>query len=90
MKSGTCNPPEILKDIVIQPQARFDHVERAVSAARKEAYLPWAHLGVEAQNLSPAAERSFSSAGGRTGRYTFPRGREAALGDQNGSDHGRE
>jgi succinylglutamic semialdehyde dehydrogenase len=38
--------PANLKDIVIRPLARFDHVERAVQAARK-AYLPWAHLGVE-------------------------------------------
>jgi succinylglutamic semialdehyde dehydrogenase len=38
--------PANLKDIVIRPSARFDHVERAVQAARK-AYLPWAHLGVE-------------------------------------------
>jgi succinylglutamic semialdehyde dehydrogenase len=38
--------PANLKDIVIRPAARFDHVERAVQAARK-AYLPWAHLGVE-------------------------------------------
>jgi succinylglutamic semialdehyde dehydrogenase len=38
--------PANLKDIVIRPAARFDHVEHAVQAARK-AYLPWAHLGVE-------------------------------------------
>lgn len=38
--------PADLKDIVIRPSARFDHVDRAVEAARK-AYLPWAHLGME-------------------------------------------
>lgn len=38
--------PANLKDIVLRPSARFDHVDRAVQAARK-AFLPWAHLGVE-------------------------------------------
>lgn len=38
--------PGNLKDIVLRPEAKFDHVDRAVQAARK-AYLPWAHLGVE-------------------------------------------
>lgn len=40
--------PADLKDIVIAPEAKFDHVDRAVAAARK-AYLPWAHLGVDAR-----------------------------------------
>src|SRR5262245_56615009 len=38
--------PANRKDIVIRPEAKFDHVDRAVQAARK-AYLPWAHLGLE-------------------------------------------
>ncbi len=38
--------PANLKDIVIRPTAKFDHVDKAVEAARK-AYLPWAHLGFE-------------------------------------------
>lgn len=38
--------PANLKDIVIRPIAKFDHVDKAVDAARK-AYLPWAHMGVE-------------------------------------------
>jgi succinylglutamic semialdehyde dehydrogenase len=38
--------PGNLKDIVFRPEAKFDHVDRAVEAARK-AYLPWAHLGLE-------------------------------------------
>jgi succinylglutamic semialdehyde dehydrogenase len=38
--------PSNLKDIVIRPEAQFDHVDLAVAAAR-QAYLPWAHMGVE-------------------------------------------
>ncbi len=38
--------PANLKDTVIRVSSRFDHVDRAVEAARK-AYLPWAHLGLE-------------------------------------------
>jgi len=38
--------PANLKDIVIRPAAKFDHVDMAVQAARK-AYLPWAHMGFE-------------------------------------------
>lgn len=38
--------PANLKDVVIRPLAKFDHVNLAVEAARK-AYLPWAHLGAE-------------------------------------------
>ncbi|MBX3020403.1 MAG: succinylglutamate-semialdehyde dehydrogenase [Bdellovibrionales bacterium] len=38
--------PANLKDIVIRPSAKFDNVDRAVSAAR-QAFLPWAHLGAE-------------------------------------------
>jgi succinylglutamic semialdehyde dehydrogenase len=38
--------PANLKDIVIRPEAKFEHVDRAVEGARK-AYLPWAHLGLE-------------------------------------------
>jgi succinylglutamic semialdehyde dehydrogenase len=37
--------PADLKDPVIRPCARFDHVDKAVHAAR-EAYLPWARLGL--------------------------------------------
>jgi succinylglutamic semialdehyde dehydrogenase len=40
------NSPANLKDVVIRPSAKFDHVNRATEVARK-AYLPWAHLGVE-------------------------------------------
>ncbi len=42
----TVNSPANLKDTVFRPSAKFEHVGRAVEAARK-AYLPWAHLGVE-------------------------------------------
>ncbi len=42
----TVASPANLKDIVLRPSARFDHVDRAVQAAR-DAYLPWAHLGAE-------------------------------------------
>lgn len=38
--------PANLKDLVVRPVARFEHVNQAVESARK-AYLPWAHLGVE-------------------------------------------
>jgi succinylglutamic semialdehyde dehydrogenase len=38
--------PANLKDIVLRPGARYEHVDRAVQAARK-AFLPWAHLGAE-------------------------------------------
>lgn len=38
--------PANLKDIVAHVSSRFDHVEQAVSSARK-AFLPWAHLGIE-------------------------------------------
>ncbi len=38
--------PANLKDTVTRASGRFDHVDTAVSAARK-AYLPWAHLGLE-------------------------------------------
>lgn len=38
--------PANLKDTVIRPVAKFDHVNLAVEAARK-AFLPWAHLGLE-------------------------------------------
>lgn len=38
--------PANLKDIVIRPAAKYDHLEGAIAAARK-AYLPWAHLGTE-------------------------------------------
>lgn len=38
--------PANLKDIVFRSSARYDHVDQAVSAAR-EAYLPWAHMGLE-------------------------------------------
>lgn len=38
--------PANLKDIVLRPAARFDHVDKAVASARK-AFLPWAHLGTE-------------------------------------------
>jgi len=42
--------PANLKDVVIRPTARFEHVEKAVHAARK-AYLPWAHLGLEKRKV---------------------------------------
>lgn len=42
--------PGNLKDIVIRPSARFDNVDLAVASARK-AYLPWAHLGIEARKV---------------------------------------
>lgn len=42
----TVSSPANLKDVVIRPVARFDHVDKAVQAAR-DAYLPWAHLGLE-------------------------------------------
>ncbi len=38
--------PANLKDIVFRAQGKYDHVDRAVQAARA-AYLPWAHLGLE-------------------------------------------
>lgn len=38
--------PANLKDKVLGVTARFDHVDQAVGAAR-QAFLPWAHLGVE-------------------------------------------
>lgn len=38
--------PANLKDVVIRPSARYDHIDQAVAAARK-AYLPWAHMGGE-------------------------------------------
>jgi len=38
--------PADLKDVILQPIASFDHVDRAVAAARK-AFLPWAHMGLE-------------------------------------------
>lgn len=38
--------PANLKDVIIRPVARFDHVDKGVQAAR-DAYLPWAHLGLE-------------------------------------------
>jgi succinylglutamic semialdehyde dehydrogenase len=38
--------PANLKDTVLRPSARFDHVEQAVASARK-AYMPWARMGVE-------------------------------------------
>lgn len=37
--------PANLKDTVIRLSARYAHVDRAVQAAR-DAYLPWAHLGI--------------------------------------------
>ncbi len=42
--------PANLKDIVIRPSGKYDHVDLAVAAARK-AYLPWAHLGVEKRKV---------------------------------------
>lgn len=42
----TVQSPANLKDTVLRPVERFDHVEKAVQSARK-AYLPWAHLGLE-------------------------------------------
>lgn len=38
--------PADLKDLVFRCAGTYDHVERAVGAAR-QAYLPWAHLGFE-------------------------------------------
>jgi succinylglutamic semialdehyde dehydrogenase len=38
--------PSDLKDTILEPAARYAHVDDAVAAARK-AYLPWAHLGLE-------------------------------------------
>jgi succinylglutamic semialdehyde dehydrogenase len=38
--------PANLKDTIMTPEAQFDHVDRAVQAARK-AFLPWAHMGFE-------------------------------------------
>lgn len=38
--------PADLKDVVIRPSAKYSHIERAVQAAR-DAFLPWAHLGLE-------------------------------------------
>ncbi|HMN68606.1 MAG TPA: succinylglutamate-semialdehyde dehydrogenase [Bdellovibrionales bacterium] len=42
--------PANLKDTVIRPLARFDHVDRAVQSAR-DAFLPWAHLGLERRKV---------------------------------------
>ncbi|MGE4130650.1 MAG: succinylglutamate-semialdehyde dehydrogenase [Bdellovibrionales bacterium] len=38
--------PANLKDIVLRPSAKYEHVHQAIEAARA-AYLPWAHLGVD-------------------------------------------
>lgn len=38
--------PSDLKDKVIAPQARYDHIDAACDAAA-QAYLPWARLGLE-------------------------------------------
>lgn len=40
--------PADLKDVVIRVEAKYDHIDRAVEAARK-AFLPWAHAGTEAR-----------------------------------------
>ncbi len=42
----TVQSPADLKDVVVRAGAKYEHVEKAVEAARA-AYLPWAHLGLE-------------------------------------------